>query len=54
MVKPEKMAEKPAAESKKVIKKGHDIAKAIKKEKGDVENPYAVGMAAAKKQAGVK
>ena len=39
---------------KKVIKKGHDIAKAIKKEKGDVENPYAVGMAAAKKQAGVK
>jgi len=39
---------------KKVLKKGHDIAKTIKKEKGDVENPYAVGMAAAKKQAGIK
>ena len=39
---------------KKVVKKGHEIAKAIKKEKGDVENPYAVGMKKAKEQAGIK
>lgn len=39
---------------KKVITKGHEIAKSIIKHKGKVDNPYAVGMAAAKKSAGVK
>lgn len=34
---------------KKVVKKGHEIAKAIKRGGGKVRNPYAVGMAAAKK-----
>lgn len=33
--------------SKKTIKKGHEIAKAIEKKGGDVDEPYAVGMAAA-------
>lgn len=39
---------------KKVITKGHEIAKSIIKHKGKVDNPYAVGMAAAKKSAGIK
>jgi len=38
---------------KSVVVKGHKIAKKIAKNDGDV-NPYAVGMAAAKKQAGIK
>lgn len=38
---------------KRVVKKGHKIAKKIAKT-GSAENPYAVGMAVAKKQAGLK
>lgn len=37
---------------KKVIKKGHEIAKSLIKHKADVKEPYAVGMAQAKKSAG--
>lgn len=39
---------------KKVIKKGHEIAKSLIKHKADVKEPYAVGMAQAKKSAGIK
>jgi hypothetical protein len=39
---------------KKVIKKGHEIAKSLIKHKSSVREPYAVGMAAAKKSAGIK
>jgi len=39
---------------KKVIKKGHEIAKSLIKHKADVKEPYAVGMATAKKSAGIK
>jgi hypothetical protein len=39
---------------KKVLKKGHKIGKSIKKSNSDVDNPFAVGMAAAKKEAGIK
>jgi len=39
---------------KKVIKKGHEIAKSLIKNKAPVREPYAVGMAAAKKSAGIK
>ena len=39
---------------KKVVTKGHEIAKSLIKHKSKVDNPYAVGMAAAKKSAGVK
>lgn len=38
--------------TKPEIKKGHEIAKAVKKSGSDVENPYAVGMAAVKKMKG--
>jgi len=40
--------------SKKVITKGHEIAKSLIKHKSKVDNPYAVGMAAAKKSAKMK
>jgi hypothetical protein len=36
---------------KKVITKGHEIAKSLIKHRSKVDNPYAVGMAAAKKSA---
>jgi len=39
---------------KKVIKKGHEIAKSLIKHRAKVREPYAVGMAAAKKSAGIK
>ena len=39
---------------KKVITKGHEIAKSLIKHKSKVDNPYAVGMAAAKKSAKIK
>ena len=39
---------------KNVIKKGHEIAKSLIKHKSKVDNPYAVGMATAKKSAGIK
>ncbi len=39
---------------KSVIKKGHEIAKSLIKNKSSVREPYAVGMAAAKKSAGIK
>jgi hypothetical protein len=43
---------KEAAElPKKVITKGHEIAKSLIKHRSKVDNPYAVGMAAAKKSA---
>ncbi len=35
---------------KKVIKKGHEIAKKLIKMRSKVDNPYAVGMATAKKK----
>jgi signal recognition particle subunit SEC65 len=39
---------------KKVVSKGHEIAKSLIKHKSKVNNPYAVGMATAKKSAGIK
>jgi hypothetical protein len=39
---------------KKVITKGHEIAKSLIKHRAKVREPYAVGMAAAKKSAGIK
>jgi hypothetical protein len=39
---------------KAVISKGHEIAKSLIKHKSKVNEPYAVGMAAAKKSAGIK
>jgi hypothetical protein len=36
---------------KKVVTKGHEIAKSLIKHRSKVDNPYAVGMAAAKKSA---
>jgi signal recognition particle subunit SEC65 len=39
---------------KKVVSKGHEIAKSLIKHKSKVDNPYAVGMATAKKSAGIK
>ena len=39
---------------KKVVSKGHEIAKSLIRHKTKVDNPYAVGMAAAKKSAGIK
>jgi hypothetical protein len=39
---------------KKVVTKGHEIAKSLIKHKSKVNEPYAVGMAAAKKSAGIK
>jgi hypothetical protein len=39
---------------KKVVTKGHEIAKSLIKHKSKVDNPYAVGMATAKKSAGIK
>lgn len=39
---------------KKVIKKGHEIAKSLIKHRSKVREPYAVGMATAKKSAGIK
>jgi hypothetical protein len=48
-------AMKEAAElPKKVITKGHEIAKSLIKHRSKVDNPYAVGMAAAKKSAKIK
>jgi hypothetical protein len=37
--------------AKQTLKKGHEIAKAIEKEDGNVDEPYAVGMAKAKEAA---
>jgi hypothetical protein len=39
---------------KKVITKGHEIAKSLIKHRSKVREPYAVGMAQAKKSAGIK
>jgi hypothetical protein len=39
---------------KKVITKGHEIAKSLIKNRAKVREPYAVGMAQAKKSAGIK
>lgn len=39
---------------KKVVSKGHEIAKSLIRHKTKVDNPYAVGMATAKKSAGIK
>jgi hypothetical protein len=39
---------------KAVVSKGHEIAKSLIKHKSTVKEPYAVGMAAAKKSAGIK
>jgi hypothetical protein len=39
---------------KAVITKGHEIAKSLIKHRSKVKEPYAVGMAAAKKSAGIK
>lgn len=39
---------------KSVVKKGHEIAKTLIKRRADVKEPYAVGMATAKKSAGIK
>jgi hypothetical protein len=39
---------------KKVITKGHEIAKSLIKHRAKVREPYAVGMATAKKSAGIK
>jgi hypothetical protein len=39
---------------KAVVSKGHEIAKSLIKHKSTVREPYAVGMAAAKKSAGIK
>jgi hypothetical protein len=39
---------------KKVITKGHEIAKSLIKNRAKVREPYAVGMATAKKSAGIK
>ena len=39
---------------KKVVSKGHEIAKSLIKHRSKVSNPYAVGMATAKKSAGIK
>jgi hypothetical protein len=39
---------------KKVITKGHEIAKSLIKHRSKVDNPYAVGMAQAKKSAKMK
>ena len=39
---------------KKVVTKGHEIAKSIIKNRAGVDNPYAVGMAQAKKSAKMK
>ena len=39
---------------KKVVTKGHEIAKSLIKKRADVKSPYAVGMATAKKSAGIK
>lgn len=40
-----------AKTSKATIKKGHTIARAIERSGSSVKNPFAVGMAAAKKAA---
>ena len=39
---------------KSVVSKGHEIAKSLIKHRSKVKEPYAVGMAAAKKSAGIK
>ena len=39
---------------KKVVTKGHEIAKSLIKHRAKVKSPYAVGMATAKKSAGIK
>jgi hypothetical protein len=39
---------------KAVVKKGHEIAKSLIKHRAKVREPYAVGMATAKKSAGIK
>ena len=39
---------------KAVVTKGHEIAKSLIKHRSKVKEPYAVGMAAAKKSAGIK
>lgn len=39
---------------KNVVKKGHEIAKSLIKHRAKVKEPYAVGMATAKKSAGIK
>jgi hypothetical protein len=39
---------------KKVVTKGHEIAKSLIKHRAKVREPYAVGMATAKKSAGIK
>jgi hypothetical protein len=39
---------------KSVVSKGHEIAKSLIKHRAKVREPYAVGMAAAKKSAGIK
>jgi hypothetical protein len=39
---------------KKVVSKGHEIAKSLIKHRSGVDNPYAVGMAQAKKSAKMK
>jgi hypothetical protein len=39
---------------KAVVSKGHEIAKSLIKHRSKVNEPYAVGMAAAKKSAGIK
>lgn len=39
---------------KAVVSKGHEIAKSLIKHRSKVKEPYAVGMAAAKKSAGIK
>lgn len=39
---------------KKVVTKGHEIAKSLIKNKASVREPYAVGMAQAKKSAGIR
>lgn len=39
---------------KKVVSKGHEIAKSLIKHRAKVKEPYAVGMATAKKSAGIK
>ena len=39
---------------KKVVSKGHEIAKSLIKHRAKVKNAYAVGMATAKKSAGIK
>jgi hypothetical protein len=39
---------------KAVVSKGHEIAKSLIKHRSKVSEPYAVGMAQAKKSAGIK